>query len=82
MSTFDELRQKVDDISQGQDVQNIEALKRIIDRIEAKLIDANVTALTETVDQGAGTADVAKVFDRKVRVTIDEQDYWIGMYDV
>lgn len=83
---IDDLEKKVSDIQEARDVSFSESIrKRVLeDIISAGVIDTTLTDLNETtsVPSGGGNVSHAEPYDRRLRVTIDGTDYYIGLYQV
>ena len=91
MSLEDEVKQlkkEVEELRLANDVIFTESLRRRLlqNTIFAGVISTSLTDINETtsgsIPAGGGNYSVthAEAFDKKVRITIDGADYWLGLY--
>lgn len=78
------LEKQLEDLLLARDVVFTESLrKRLLQNtIFAGITSTSLTDINETtnVPGGGGNVTHAEAFDKKVRVTIDGTDYWVGLY--
>lgn len=82
---LDELKRQIEAMRRGEDLELMENLRRraLQDIVSAGTIDDPDTENESTViGVGGGTVDHAEEYDKRVRVTIDGTDYYIGLYNV
>ena len=83
---IDELERMVESMRHGMDIETIENIRRrtLQDIVSAGVVDNATTNEIDTTSIGAGGGSVSHnvQYDKRVRVTIDGTDYYIGLYTV
>ena len=83
---IDALQKQIDNLRSADDVVFSESLKRRVfqDIIETGVVDTTLTGINETTTVGAGGGNVNHntPYDRRIRIVIDGQPYYLGLYDI